>query len=80
MSDCYVGFKACGCAVAAAVDNPAHRKDTAKSIAAWVKDGLTVERRTVEWVRENLRPCKCEPQRNQELEAAQKRVLERRRG
>lgn len=62
MSDCYVGIKACGCAVAAAVDNPEHFKDTAKTVAAWIRDGLTVERKPVEWVRENLRSCKHKPE------------------
>jgi hypothetical protein len=54
---CYVGLKACGCAVAAAVDLPDLAKDNAKCIAKWMRDGLTIERKPVEWVRENLMRC-----------------------
>lgn len=61
MSDetlCYVGVKPCGCAVAACVDRPEFAKDTAKTIARWIRDGLTVERKPVEWARANLFACK----------------------
>jgi hypothetical protein len=60
MSDCYVGFKECGCAVAATVINPEHRKETARTVSSWIRQGLAVEKKPVEWVRENLRSCKCE--------------------
>lgn len=53
-ADCYIGVNAAGFAVTAAVDNPEHKAETAKSIAGWIRDGLTVERRSVEWVRKNL--------------------------
>lgn len=55
MSDCYVAIKPCGCVVAAAVINPDHKRDTAKSVASWVRDGLRVETHPVEWVREHMR-------------------------
>lgn len=54
----YVGIKDCGCIVAAAVDVKAHSKDVAKSVADFIKDGLKVERVTVEEAREKLRRCK----------------------
>ncbi len=54
---CYVGFAACGCAVAATVDVPNDAKDNAKFVAGLIRDGLTVERRSVEWCRENLLRC-----------------------
>jgi hypothetical protein len=54
---CYVGIKPCGCCVAAAVDNPEWAKDTAKAVSKWMRDGLTIERRTVQWSRENLTMC-----------------------
>ena len=54
---CYVGFAACGCAVAATVDIPNHAKENARFVADLIRDGLTVERRTVEWCRENLLRC-----------------------
>ena len=54
---CYVGLKACGCAVAAAVDRPDLAEDNAKHVAKWMRDGLTIERKPVEWVRENLMRC-----------------------
>jgi NADPH:quinone reductase-like Zn-dependent oxidoreductase len=53
----YVGIKNCGCMVAAMVDNPEHKKDTAKEIAKWIREGLTIERVTAEYVRENFKKC-----------------------
>ncbi len=60
---CYVAFKACGCAVAACVIVPQHRKDTARSVSEWIRDGLRIETRSVEWVRANLRRCQCAARR-----------------
>ena len=62
MSDimCYIGIKKCGCVVAACVDNPEHKKDIAKNISDWVKDGLTIERISVEDARNRLSCCKCD--------------------
>jgi hypothetical protein len=54
---CYVGKRPCGCLVAAAVDKPEYTKDTAKSVAKWMRDGLTIERQTVEYVRANFATC-----------------------
>ena len=41
----------CGCVVATTVDAPEYARDTAKEVAAWVRDGLTISRHTVEEVR-----------------------------
>lgn len=54
---CYVGVAACGCVRAAAVDTVDRRRDTAKDVAGWIRNHLTVERRTVAWVRENMKRC-----------------------
>lgn len=60
MTDCaYIGRKACGCITLAVVDNPNHTKDTARSIAAAIRRGLTVERVTVEYVRLHMKKCEC---------------------
>jgi hypothetical protein len=56
-SECYVGFKECGCAIAAIVDSPKHSNDVAKFMAKMVRDGLRVERKSVVWVRENIHAC-----------------------
>jgi len=40
----YLCLDADGLVVAACVDNPAHKKDTAKFLADGVKDGLTIAR------------------------------------
>lgn len=56
----YVGIKPCGHVVAAAVDRPEYAKDNAVEIASWIRDGLTVERWTVERVRTELKFCNCE--------------------
>ena len=55
--DCYVAIKPCGCAVAATVIVEDHEKDTAKDVALFIRKGLRVEIKSVEWVRENLRRC-----------------------
>lgn len=61
----YVGIKSCGCVVAATVDNPAHQKEVAKDVATFIKEGLTIERKTCAWVRENFEGCKCQEKDSQ---------------
>ena len=51
----YVGILPCGCCVAAVVDTG--DKFAAADVARFIREGLKVERQTVEWVRENLRRC-----------------------
>lgn len=55
----YVGIKPCGCMVAARVDNSKHKKEVAKDISDFVKQGLRVERITVNRVRKELKKCEC---------------------
>ena len=50
----YIGRAECGCIVACCVDNPFHKKDTAEALSDFIKDGLTIERVTVQFVRENF--------------------------
>lgn len=46
---CYVGvMPGCGCAGVVTVDKPEYAKDTAKTVAQMVRDGLEVKRMTVE--------------------------------
>ena len=54
----YVGRQECGCIIAATVDNPAHKNHVANDLAEWVRDGLTIERLTLEEAREQF-GCKC---------------------
>lgn len=56
--ECWVGRKDCGCPVAATLD--ADRAD------AFRREGLAVEPSTVEWVRSNLKRCRCNPRPVQE--------------
>jgi len=56
-NSCYVGIKDCGCAVAAMVINSEHKKENAKEIAKWIREGLTIERKSVQWVNENFKRC-----------------------
>jgi hypothetical protein len=56
---CYVGFKACGCMVAACADIPEWKEDTAECVADFIKNGYRVER--VERKNADLRICKCVP-------------------
>lgn len=55
----YIARKACGCIVMACVDSPLPecRKDNAKEIGKAIKDGLTIERVTCEYVRQNMKRC-----------------------
>lgn len=48
----YIGRLPCGCVVAVTVDYG--DKDTATDVAEFIKDGLTVERVTHDYVRENF--------------------------
>ena len=50
----YIGRKPCGCVCAAYADEPEIKDDIAKEIAKWIKQGLTVERVTDQYVRDNL--------------------------
>jgi hypothetical protein len=58
---CYIGSYACGCAVAAVVDDPQFKKDTAKRIAEWVRNGMTVERLTCAATKLSAWPCPGKP-------------------
>lgn len=49
----------CSKMVAAAVDIPEHKKDTAKEVASWIRDGLLVSRMTVAEVRASDWGCEC---------------------
>lgn len=49
----------CGRIVAACVDAPEYRKDTAKDMARWVRDGLAIER-VVTMFGVTMGGCRCE--------------------
>lgn len=53
---CYVGETACGCFVAAMVQEGC-AKHEARFVAQLIRDGLKLRMETVTWVRENLRFC-----------------------
>jgi hypothetical protein len=57
MTMAYAARKSCGCLVACTVDLPKYAKDTAKDVAKWIRDGLTVERLDVEVVRQQFKSC-----------------------
>lgn len=59
MSRCYVGRCKCGSVVAAVVDTPGYEKATAKDVAGFIKDGLTIEQMDTEQVRVTLKVCAC---------------------
>jgi len=60
-SDCYIGIKECGCVVAVVIDRAEYKKDTAKSVADFIKRGYRVEAAVLEEVRHKLGSCKCKP-------------------
>jgi hypothetical protein len=55
----YIGKKSCGCIVAACVDNPEHKREIARNLAEWIRDGLTIERVTCDFVRNCKFGCDC---------------------
>jgi hypothetical protein len=57
--DCYVGIKECGCMVAVVFDDPRFRKDTAKTVAEFIKSGYRVENKIWSEVGHSLGRCKC---------------------
>lgn len=61
---CYVARKSCGCIIAATVDEPDMQKENAKEVARWMRKGFTVDRVTVQHVRDNFegRYCPHEPE------------------
>ena len=66
----YIGRKACGCAVAAAVDMPELQEETAKSVAEFIKGGLRVERIPLGDVGVQVKRCRCGVQQNSLFEEA----------
>jgi hypothetical protein len=47
----YIGRSPCGCITFATVDTPEHKCIVAKEVAQAMRDGLTIERVTVQFVR-----------------------------
>lgn len=60
----YIGRKPCGCVTSAIAVAPETLKRIPKFIMDLVKNGVKVEHVTVEYVRENLRQCKCDNQKD----------------
>ena len=58
MSKAYIGTKQCGCTVAVFMDKPELKKDIAKEVGKWIREGLVVTRIDVEDL--NLTSCKCD--------------------
>jgi hypothetical protein len=50
--ECYIGKAPCGHYVYAAVDSPEMRDCISKDIARMIRQGFTIERKTVQWVRD----------------------------
>lgn len=55
----YIAKAPCGCLVAVSVDSQEHKKDVAKDIAGFIKDGLIIERHPIEEVRKMDFGHKC---------------------
>ena len=78
MSDfAYTARHTCGHIVAASVDSPDYRKETAKEVARWIKDGDDVERLRVEEVRATIW-CKCFDKREAKQNKPIKKAAEQR--
>jgi hypothetical protein len=80
---CYIGVSQAPChhAVAAIVDDsaerPAWKREVARTVAEWVRDGLSVERSTVGAVRAGLlQTCEqCCPSKKRAAEVAAQTML-----
>lgn len=53
----YIGIDQCGCTIAAVVDMPEHRRDTAKAVYQWLLEGLAMTRVTLDDVRMLFQTC-----------------------
>ena len=62
---CYIGRKACGCITAVVVDAPESKKETAKSVAGFIAQGLTIDRVTAAAFRAGKFGCKHKDKRKQ---------------
>ena len=47
----YIARKPCGCITMACVDNPEHKRETAKEVAKAIRLGETIDRVTSEYIR-----------------------------
>jgi len=63
---CYIARCKCGCTgfVVAIVDNPNHKKEVAKEIASCIKEGFSIERVTVGYVRKTPLGCQKKKEKN----------------
>lgn len=60
MTPCYIGrCPKCLRACAATVDMPEYATHVRRDVAQFMKEGLTIERQTVKWVRDNFESCAC---------------------
>lgn len=60
--EAYGARKACGCLVAAVVNETASPKYIVDSIARFVREGYSIERKTIAEIKAELTPCHCEPE------------------
>ena len=67
----YIAKKPCGCIFMAVVDNPEHRRDTAKEVAKSIRRGGIIERVTTDYVTKHWLCPK------HQTEATSKEVLDR---
>ena len=65
----YIALHSCGGWRLAIVDEPSHRKDTAKELARAIREGYTISRVECEDVRSGkVRMCKCRKERIKQAE------------
>lgn len=68
---CYVGIAACDCRRAVVVDMPDNAKQTAKTVAEFLREGLRIERMTIEDFRRiGLSLCECAHETRQQAHEA----------
>jgi len=70
----YAGSLPCGCIVAVITDKPEHARENAREVAKWMRDGLTIDRRTVADLKADpafIRNCGGDAHRRKPREKAQ---------
>lgn len=66
----YAGYcGGCGSMVAIVIDLPGYGKDTARSVAEFIRSGYRVERVTIEEGRNILAFCRCKPRGADQMDA-----------
>ncbi len=69
----YAGSLPCGCIVAVTIDKPEYARENAREVAKWIRDGMTIGRRSVADIKADsgfLRDCGADAHRHKSAAAS----------